>query len=488
MTKFFHFIHQSQKSRARLGEITTDHGVIKTPAFVPVGTKGTIKTLLPSLIPEIGIQVAFVNTYHLVTHPGVEVIEQAGGIHSFSQLNIPLMSDSGGFQVFSLAKNDVRHHVLSPPHPKGFTLKVHPEGTQAIGLKMTSSLQQISSPVKHASRKADVRGEEEPLVVKISDDGVKFRSTFDGQLIEFTPETSMEYQRKIGADLNMAFDECTYYPATHDYTEKAMKRTHEWLRRCVDFKKNNARRNVFCPPHPKGFTLKVHPEGTQAIDKKIKSSHIQTINKKQSANNQYLYGIIQGGTFEDLRKKSAEFVVSQDVDGVAIGGVSVGETKKEMRDQVRWVADFLPKDKPVHLLGVGQIDDIIDLVKHGIDTFDCVEPTRLARMGVLYQMKDVQHHVFESASPQRGPKRLTQKQTFSPSIPIDISKSVYKNNLERLDDDCNCSVCTHFTKAYLHHLFKQREILGYNLATYHNLWVMERFMEKIREMIGRDMI
>lgn len=374
MNNFFQASHYSKKSKARLGEIKTVHGIIKTPSFVAVGTKGTVKTITPQILKEIGTQVAFVNTYHLVTHPGSGIIKKSGGIHDYSGLNIPLMSDSGGFQVFSLAQN---------------------------------------------SRKAKVRGDEDPLVVKINSDGVKFRSTFDGQLIEFTPEKSMEYQAEIGADINMAFDECTYYPATYEYSGKAMERTHQWLDRCIDYRKRNPSKN------------------------------------------QFLYGVIQGATHEDLRKKSAEYVVSKGTPGVAIGGVSVGETKNEMRDQVRWVSDFLPKDRPVHLLGVGQLDDIIDLVRYGIDTFDCVEPTRLARMGTIYQMD---------------------------ALEIDITKTIYRNNLEKLDAKCDCYSCRNFTKSYLHHLFKMREILGYTLATIHNLAVMENFFGKIREMIERDQI
>ncbi len=374
MSKFFSVSHNSKKSKARLGKITTAHGVINTPSFVAVGTKGTVKALTPSILEDIGTQVAFVNTYHLVTHPGSDVIREAGRIHKYSRLDIPLMSDSGGFQVFSLAQN---------------------------------------------TRKARVRADEEPLVVKISEDGVKFRSTYDGRLIEFTPEKSMEYQTDIGADINMAFDECTYYPATHEYAQKAMDRTHKWLERCIKYRKDNP------------------------------SAH------------QFLYGVIQGATFEDLRKQSAEFVVSRDTPGVAIGGVSVGETKKEMREQVKWVSDYLPKDRPVHLLGVGQLDDIVDLVKYGIDTFDCVEPTRLARMGTIYQ---------------DGSKE------------IDINKAIYKKDLTPVDQNCDCYTCKNFTKSYLHHLFKQREILGYTLATIHNLRTMEKLFVKIRKMIKEDAI
>ena len=388
MKKFFKVLFQSKNSRARVGEIITDHGVIKTPAFVAVATKGTIKSLLPNLLKEIGIQVAFVNTYHLVDHPGVEVIEKGGGIHQYSKLDIPLMSDSGGFQIFSLAKDKNK-------------------------------------------RKVNIGGEEESLLLKISDDKVVFRSLFDGRLVEFSPEKSVEYQAKIGADINMAFDECISYGVDYRYTKKATLRTHHWLERSVkEFNKQQSKRK----------------------------------------NRQFLYGIIQGGMFEDLRKKSARFVINQPVAGVAIGGVAVGEPKKQMRQQVEWVSSFLPKERPVHLLGVGHFDDILDLVAYGIDTFDCVEPTRLARMGKIY----IQNSKFKI----QKSKILIET--------VDIQKSVYKDNLEPVDLYCQCFVCKNFTKSYLYHLFKQRELLGYTLATYHNLYFIEDFFKTIREMIEKS--
>jgi len=412
LNKFFKVLYKSKKkkSEARLGEINTVHGKIKTPSFVVVGTKGTIKGLLPSLLKDIGIQVAFVNTYHLVTHPGVEIIEKAGGIHLYSNLKIPLMSDSGGFQVFSLARNKIENSK--------FNLRFE-EQKNDLKLKFKKEGEKLA-------------------VIKISDDGVKFRSVFDGTILEFTPERSIEYQKKIGADIMMAFDECISYGVDYEYTKKATERTHRWLIRC----------------------LKKHK--SQMLNVKT-----QTQNCKA---NQYLYGVIQGGRFEDLRKESAKFVVSQNTDGVAIGGVSVGESKKEMREQVSWVASFLPKDRPVHLLGVGEFDDIFDLVKYGIDTFDCVEPTRLARMGVLYKLK------FKS-----------QELKFSWEK-IDILRGYYRSDLSKIDENCNCFVCQSFTKSYLHHLFKNRELLAYTLATYHNLFVMERFFNWIRKLIEKDLI
>ncbi|MFA6016954.1 MAG: tRNA guanosine(34) transglycosylase Tgt [Patescibacteria group bacterium] len=454
MNNFFKVSHRSSKSKARLGEIHSDHGVVKTPAFLAAATKGTIKTLTPQQVKEIGIQGSCVNTYHLVTHPGADIIEKAGGIQKYSNLDIFTMSDSGGFQVFSLARTEkARSHK--------FLSLLEPLRSREVQSRKNLGI----SPSQNETRKADVRGEEEPFLVKISEDGVKFRSTFDGTLIEFTPEKSMEFQRKIGADINMAFDECTYYPATHEYAEKAMSRTHEWLKRCIKYKVSS--QNFLSP-------VGTLPAGSGESQVAKNSGH-SPLPSNQVTHNQFLYGIIQGGIFEDLRKKSAEFVVSQGTPGIAIGGVSVGETKAEMRDQVRWVSNYLPKDRPVHLLGVGQIDDIIELVKYGIDTFDCVEPTRLARMGTIYQ---------------GGPLHPESEKNLRPSLSqqIDINKSIYKNNFEKVDVDCECYVCKNFTKSYLHHLFKQREILGYTLATFHNLWVMEKLFEGIRERINRDLI
>jgi len=450
MKDFFRVKHFSKKSKARIGEINTSHGIIRTPAFMAAGTKGTIKALPTQFIKEIGIQVGFVNTYHLVTHPGVDVIKKAGGIHKFANLNIPLMSDSGGFQVFSLANSKLTPTRCMPTPSR--------------------------CGIKHFQ--ADVRGEEEPLLVKISDDGVKFRSTYDGRLVEFTPEKSIEYQQKIGADICMAFDECIYYGSSYDYAKKATERTHKWLKRCI------AEDRRWKEGIDAGYD-----DGSKKLDKKNPSFTNQLPNPLPNliSKHQFLYGIIQGGVYEDLRKKSAEFVVSQPVNGVAIGGVSVGESKKEMRDQVRWVSDYLPKDKPVHLLGVGQFDDILDLVRYGIDTFDCVEPTRLARMGTIYQAR-YQNFLSPLEPPRSREVQSRKKFNTSPANEVDVTKLIYKNNLEPVDINCNCYVCANFTKSYLHHLFKQREILGYTLATYHNLWVMEKFFDKIRKSIEKDLI
>lgn len=383
MSDFFKVTQRTKKkgSRARLGTIQTAHGIVQTPAFVPVATKGTVKGLTPQELDDLQIQLSFVNTYHLVTHPGSDIIQAQGQIHQYSGMHRTLMSDSGGFQVFSLAQQ---------------------------------------------TRTADVRGDEKPILIKIDESGVLFRSLFDGALIEFTPEKSMQYQMEIGADIHMAFDECVYYPVTHEYAHKSMIRTHDWLKRCISYKQTHT-----------------HPQYRQ-----------------------YLYGIIQGALYEDLRQASAKFIAGQNIDGVAIGGVSVGEPKNAMREQVRWVADYLPEDKPVHLLGIGHIDDILDLVTCGIDSFDCVEPTRLARMGILIDIS----HLHES------PDTWTWKK-------IDITENIYKADTTLLEMSLKNNLYS-FTFSYLHHLFKQKELLGYTYATLLNLYQMEMLMSRIREEIG----
>jgi queuine tRNA-ribosyltransferase len=447
---FFKVLHHSKKSKARLGEIHTAHGVIITPSFVPVATKGTLKGILPSTIKDIGTQVAFVNTYHLVTHPGADIIQKAGGIHKYSKLQIPLMSDSGGFQVFSL-------------------------GIQNSKIKSQNDNSKFKNNTRIAHiLQSDTNRSEDPILMKLSDDGAIFRSTYNGQTVEFTPEKSINYQMKIGADMMMAFDECTYYPATHKYAEKAMKRTHEWLKRCIYYKntkfesRNSKQIQKYNDQNQKRFKNYNFNNSDIVSDFGFRASDLGL--------DKYLYGIIQGGVYEDLRKISAEFVCSQGVDGIAIGGVSVHETKQEMRNEVAWCAPYLPKDRPVHLLGVGQFDDILDLIEYGIDTFDCVEPTRLARMGKIY--------INSKFKSQKSKLQFKIQKNES----IDILKTRYKNDLSKVDDNCNCYVCKNFTKSYLHHLFKQRELLGYTLATYHNLFIVERFFEKIRERIEKNML
>lgn len=374
MSKFgFNVFKKSKKSNARVGIIKTSHGAFNTPSFVPCATKATLKSLSPADIDELNLQMLFVNTYHMVLSPGVDVLAKAGGIHNFSKIKKPIITDSGGFQVFSLAR-------------------------QSLG--GGGSLSQS------------------PTLVKVTDDGVKFRSHIDGKEFYFTPEFSMETQKKIGADFIVAFDECVPYKASRQYTEKSLARTHKWAIRSLQ----------------------------------------ETTNESRVTADQRMYGVIQGGMFEELRKKSANFIASLPFFGLAIGGVSVGESKKEMRDQVKWIIEVIKEDtRPRHLLGVGEFDDILNAVKMGIDTMDCVIPTRHARMGKMY--------------PE-----------------IDIFQRKYKSDLKPVDENCECYTCKNFSRAYLHHLFKQRELLGYRLASFHNLTFMEKLFKKIRSDIELGLI
>ncbi len=363
-------------SKARVGEIHTEHGIIQTPAFVPVGTRASVRGLSAEDLKEIGVEILFGNTYHLHLKPGEDIIKELGGLAQFMNWNGPTITDSGGFQVFSLGQ-------------------------------------------------AKMKGEdgEEDTLVKITEDSVKFRSHIDGSLHEFTPEISIQIQKKLGADLIVAFDECAPHPSTEEYTRGAMVRTHNWLLRCIEEFKN--------------------PETTFF--------------------KQYFYGVIQGGVYESLRKESAQFIAAQDTDGIAIGGVSVGESKKEMRQVLEWVHPHLPDDKPRHLLGIGEVDDIFDAVEMGMDTFDCVIPTRFGRYGIVF------------VSPSIG----NVKNKFR----MDLNRTVFASDNQPLDPNCTCLTCKNYTRAYIHHLFKVEELLAYRLASYHNVHFLVHLTKKIRQSL-----
>ncbi|MDO8451665.1 MAG: tRNA guanosine(34) transglycosylase Tgt [bacterium] len=408
----FNVIAHDKTTSARVGEIVTPHGVIQTPAFVPVGTQGTVKTLTPDELNDLGVELFFVNTYHAYLRPGIEVIKKFGGLHRFIGWDKPLVTDSGGFQVFSLGAKKYVNVALSESavlDPETFTKKmtkreagehhVYPDDYRPIG-----------------------------QLVKIDEDGVTFTSHWDGSPHRFTPERSIEIQHALGADIILAFDECAPHPATHQYTNAAMERTHRWaLRSQIAHKAHAARRRATGTAH------------------------------------QALYGVIQGGIYRDLREKSAKIIGFMDFDGIAIGGVSVGETKKEMSTVLDWVIPELPREKPLHLLGVGEIDDIFTAIKRGVDTFDCVQPTRLARMG----------QVFTSE------KLRVKSSTFV----VDITKSVYAHDINPIDKDCTCYTCKNFSRAYVHHLFRVRELLGYRLSTIHNIHFICALVSAIRDAI-----
>lgn len=372
---------QDTQSRARTGIIHTAHGDIKTPAFVPVGTQATVKSLTPEDLKFLDVHLFFVNTYHMVLRPGMDVIRKFGGLHAFMGWDGPIITDSGGFQVFSL-------------------------GTKRFARKNED-------------------GDGEASLVKISDDGVLFHSHWDGKEYQFTAENSMAYQWNLGSDIHIAFDDCTPYPVTQKQAKRSMERTHVWAKRSLD-------------------------------------AHTKLRLEYRDSNRpiQALYGSIQGSVFEDLRKQSAAFITSLPFDGFAIGGVAVGESKEDMARVLSWVTPLLPGDKPRHLLGVGEIDDIFTLVEAGVDTFDCVQATRLARMG----------HVFIRNA----------KEKFE----LDITKQAYADDTTPIDETCHCYTCTHYSKGYLYHLFHVRELLAYRLATIHNIAFINSLVSSIRESIA----
>jgi queuine tRNA-ribosyltransferase len=379
----FKISHNDKKTRARTGVIHTAHGPIQTPAYIPVGTQATVKTLSPEEIKETGTQMFFVNSYHMYLRPGHELVKKMGGLHKFMNWQGPIITDSGGFQVFSLANKKV----------------------------------------------GKVREDEdgnEPLV-KITEEGVEFRSHHDGSKHFFTPQKSLEIQQCLGSDIILPLDDCTSFPITHKKAQESMRRTHRWEEEAV---------------------------------KKYQVTGIK---------NQALYGIVQGSIFEDLRIESAKCISSLPFLGFAIGGVSVGESKKEMEHVCQWVSPLLPPGKPRHLLGVGEIDDVFVAVENGMDTFDCVMPTRIARMGrILTRI--------------RSQKKNEQK--IQQNYEIDIIKSEYGEDERPLDVGCGCYVCKNYTRAYIHHLFKARELLAYRLATFHNVYFMHTLVAEIRESIG----
>lgn len=379
MTSFgFTITKRDKGTLARCGLISTHHGTVETPAFIPVGTQATVKSLTPLELSTLGVQIFFVNTYHVYLRPGIDVLKRIGGIHRFMGWEHPLISDSGGFQVFSLGRNRFRPEKFGQTH------------------------------VGQAAR--------------VVADGVEFTSHWDGGKHQLTPEKAIEIQHVMGADIILAFDDCTPFPVSHDVAKVSLERTHNWAKRSL------------------------------AMHEKLK------------INAPALYGVVQGSVFEDLRKLAARTIASMAFDGIAVGGVSVGESKEEMAGVLSWVIPYLPPEKPRHLLGVGEIDDIFTLVSLGIDTFDCVAPTRLARMG----------HVFQYQ------KSNTKNQKYT----LDITKKRYAMDKNPIDTSCACMTCRSFSKAYIHHLFRVRELLAYRLATIHNIHVIMELMRSIRRAIG----
>ena len=351
----FEITHVCKQSGARTGILHTPHGDVETPMFMPVGTQATVKFVSPEELKDIGSGVVLANTYHLWLRPGEDIVDQAGGVQKFMNYKGPMLTDSGGFQVFSLA---------------------------------------------------DQR--------KITEDGVTFKNTLNGDTLFLSPEKSIQIQNKIGADIIMSFDECIPYPATRQYVEKSTERTLRWALR--------------------GKQAHSRPE------------------------EQALFGIVQGGDYEDLRKYCAEKLIEMDFPGYAIGGTSVGEDKETMYRMVKWASDALPFDKPRYLMGVGAVNDLLEAVSRKVDMCDCVLPTRIARHGTL----------------------MTSEGRIS------IRKAIYKNDFTPLDPECDCYTCRNYTKAYLNHLQRTNEGFGTRLMSIHNLRFLVKLMEDARKAIKED--
>lgn len=374
--------------RARTGRLATAHGVIETPAFVAVGTQATVKGMTPEDLTLVDQQVIFCNTYHLFLRPGADVVAEQGGLHRFMGWDRPIMTDSGGFQVFSL------------------------------GAGLEGGIGKLGSifPGEGGMRRLKAG----PSFVRVTDDGVHFTSHLDGSRHFFTPELSIELQRQLGADIILAFDECTSPLHDHAYTAASMERTHRWARR----------------------SLAAHGQGVSA-----------------HGDRQLLYAIVQGGWFPDLRAESARFMAALGADGIAIGG-SLGQTKEDMHAVLDLTMPLLPPDKPRHLLGIGEIPDIFEAVARGVDTFDCVAPTRMARNAGLIA-RDVDGEPL---------KRFR----------MNLRNARYKRDGRPVDPACPCALCTRFSRAYLHHLFRCDELLAYRLATLHNLTAINRLVSEMR--------
>ncbi|HAS84623.1 MAG TPA: tRNA guanosine(34) transglycosylase Tgt [Candidatus Yonathbacteria bacterium] len=379
-----------QKALGRAGTITTPHGDIKTPAFVTVGTKATVKALTPEMVADLGAQVVLANTYHLYLEPGDELVRDAGGFAKFMNWKGPTMTDSGGFQVFSL------------------------------GVAFGSKVGKLSKVPQEVVTGEEVEKEDEAgKLAKIDEDGVTFKSYKDGSVHRFTPERSMEIQHNLGADMFFAFDECTSPMAPYEYQKEAMERTHRWAKRSLDAHK-----------------------------------HLET-RRPSGENRQALLGVVQGGRHRDLREESARVLGAMDFDGYGIGG---SFDKDDMTTAVGWVNAILPENKPRHLLGIGEPEDLFGGVENGCDLFDCVAPTRMGRNGTLHT---------------RDGK-------------INIRNAKFTRDFTPVDSECDCYTCKNYTRAYISHLFRSNEMLAGTLGSIHNLRFLVTLVDQMREAILDD--
>jgi queuine tRNA-ribosyltransferase/7-cyano-7-deazaguanine tRNA-ribosyltransferase len=380
----FKISKKSNKSQARLGFLETENGVVETPCLVGVATQAAVKTLTSEEALQAKSQMLICNTFHLHLKPGQDIVAKAGGLHDFMNWKKPLMTDSGGFQVFSLG--------FGRDYGMGKVLSA--KGGSASGGKV-------------------VEAGAQPSKIKITDDGVFFRSPVDGAELFLGPKESIKIQEKLGADIIFAFDECTSPIADYEYTKNSLQKTHKWAKICLKAKKSD----------------------------------------------QALFGIVQGGKFKDLREQSAKFIGGLDFDGFGIGG-EFGDDKSQMANMIGWCLQELPEKKPRHLLGIGYLEDMEQIIKAGIDTFDCTVPTHYARHGIA----------------------------FTKEGKLDLNKSQFLKDREPLDSDCMCFVCQNYKRNYISHLLKAREITALKLLTFHNLFYFNTFAEKLRQEIKNGKI
>ena len=394
-----------KNSLGRAGVLKTTHGEIQTPAFVPVGTKASVKSLTPEEVRELGAQVVLANTYHLYLQPGDELVAKAGGLHKFMNWYGPIITDSGGFQVFSLGA--------------------------AYG-KEISKITKVTDPSLLIPERFD--DSDAPRLAKIGNDGVSFKSHLDGSVHYITPEKSIQIQHNLGADIIFAFDECTSPAEDFKYQDEALSRTHAWAKRSLE---------------EHGRLIASPDTFAQSLGPSLRSA---TPSQKHAGSASLLFGIVQGGRDEGLRKKSAEFLGKLNFDGYGIGG---SFAKEDMSTAVKWVNEILPEKKPRHLLGIGEPEDLFMGVENGVDLFDCVAPTRNARNGSLYT--------------KHGK--------------INITNTKYREDFSKIEEDCECYTCKNYSASYVAHLFHGKEMLAATLASIHNLYFIINLVKKIRQSI-----
>ena len=382
----FEINHAADSGLARVGTISTPHGDIQTPAFIPVGTKATVKTVLPEAMADLGAQALLSNAYHLYLQPGPDVLDEAGGLGAFMNWDKPTFTDSGGFQVLSLG----------------------------VGFKKVLAMD------AQTFRSDEVIAKNKERLAHVDDEGVTFKSHLDGSMHRFTAEVSMQIQHKLGADIMFAFDECTTLHNTRPYQELAMSRTYDWAIRCLD-------------------------------------EHKRLTDQRSTKPYQALFGVIQGAQYEDLRKKAASDLGTMSSSGIEFDGFGIGGAldKDSLGTIVGWVNSTLPQEKPKHLLGIGAPEDLFVGVENGVDTFDCVLASRIARTSAVYTMEGR----------------------------FNVSNQPFIRDFNPIDDECDCYTCTHYTRAYLCHLFRGKEMIAGTLATIHNERFIVRLVDQMRQAL-----